>query len=199
MEERRSLSIVMRMIVVFTCLLSFSTTVCAVDTFILDDQHSYVLWRIRHMGFSTQSGKWYAKGTIVLDKKNPQASQVGVTINMADMVTGLPDLDAHLKGSSFFDVARFPTATFVSRKVMMRDQHTATVLGILTLHGVSKPVALTMTLNKEGINPISNKLTVGFSGHTQIKRSDFGITAYLPALGDEVTLDIEAEGKKYTQ
>ena len=65
--------------------------------------------------------------------------------------------------------------------------------GTLTLHGVSKPVTLKVVLNKMGANPFVKKNAVGFSATTTIKRSDFGVSAYLPALGDTVKLDIEAE------
>ena len=182
-----------------TLLMSSSSIIQAAELFVLDNQHTSVLWHIKHLGFSMQSGKWFADGTMHLDKANPQKSKVEVIIKIADMVTGIPQLDTHLKGKDFFYVDKFPTATFISNKVQMTGKETAKVEGILTLRGVSKPVTLNVTLNKEGVNPISNKLTAGFSAHAKIKRSDFGITAYLPALGDEVILDIQAEAKKYTQ
>ena len=102
-------------------------------------------------------------------------------------MTGLPKLNEHLLGDSFFDVAKFPTATFVSTKVDVTSKTTAKVTGDLTLHGVTKPVVLDVTLNKIGENMKKQK-TAGFSATATIKRSDFGMTAYLPALGDEVKL-----------
>ena len=170
-----------------------SSTYAKPETFILDNQHTYVLWTIKHLGFSTQAGKWYANGTLVLDKEHPDQSKVSVTINVANVVTGLPELDKHLKGPLFFDTAKYPKATFASNKVQVSSDTTAKVDGILTLHGVSKPVTLDVTFNKEGINPISNKETVGFTATATIKRSDFGMTTLLPQLGDEVTLQIGAE------
>lgn len=70
--------------------------------------------------------------------------------------------------------------------------------GILTVHGVSKPVTLNVTLNKLGESPITQKMTAGFTATASLKRSDFGITAHLPGLGDTVKLDIEAEASKTT-
>jgi len=165
----------------------------AAEKLILDDEHSYVLWRIEHLGFSTQSGKWYVKGFVFLDKDKPQDSKVDVSIDMANIVTGLPELDKHLKSAQFFDVAKYPTATFVSNKVDVINDTSAKVEGLLTLHGVSKPVTLDVNMNKIGKNPINDRMTVGFTASTKIKRSDFGMNTLLPKLGDEVTIEIGAE------
>ncbi|MGL5741312.1 MAG: YceI family protein [Legionella sp.] len=165
----------------------------APEIYTLDKNHTYVLWGIDHLGFSTQYGKWYASGQLILDKDNPSQSKVNVKINVADMITGIPELDKHLKSKLFFDTELFPEATFVSTKVDAAGKDTATVDGTLTLRGVSKPVVLQVTLNKEGMNPISNKMSTGFSATTSINRSDFGINAFLPSLADKVNLIIGAE------
>lgn len=166
------------------------------QTFTLDPNHTYVLWRINHLGFSNQSGKWYADGTLTLDKDRPQDSKVDATIQLANLVTGLPELDKHLKDKLFFDVNQYPVAKFVSNKVEPTSKTTAKVYGMLSLHGVTKPVVLDVTFNQEGKNPINDKETVGFTATTTLKRSDFNITAFLPKVGDEVTIDIEAEAYK---
>jgi polyisoprenoid-binding protein YceI len=176
--------------------LLFSVATYATETYKLDPMHSYVLWHVNHFGFSHPSGKWFANGTLELDKNNPQNDKVNVTIDVADIDTGIKELDDHLKGKLFFDTAQFPKATFVSNKVVLTSKDTAKVQGILTVHGISKPVTLSVKLNKMGMNPISDKMSVGFSATTQVKRSDFGINTLLPGLGDEVTLNIEAEAYK---
>lgn len=165
----------------------------AEQTYQLDNSHTQVVWQISHFGFSHPAGKWMAEGSLVLDDAKPQNSKVNATIHVADMVTGIPKLDEHLKSADFFDVAKYPTATFVSDKVSVSGKQKAAVHGMLTLHGVSKPVTLNVTLNKMGVNPVSNKKTAGFSASTTIKRSEFGINKYLPGLGDEVKINIEAE------
>lgn len=184
-----------RLLAFFIFSFGFIIPTYAAETYTLDPLHSYVLWHINHFGFSNPSGKWMANGTLVLDEAKPQDSKINVTIQVGDFITGIPKLDEHLKSKDFFDVAQFPTATFVSNKVVMTGKTTANVFGTLTLHGVSKPVELHVKLNKVGISPITNTKTVGFTATTTIKRSDFGISAYLPGLGDEVKLDIEAEAK----
>lgn len=186
-----------RLVMLLLLLLILGTRVFAAEeTYTIDPQHSSVLWHIDHFGFSKPSGKWMAEGTLVLDEAKPQNSKVNVTIHVANVVTGILELDKHLKGKLFFDVTQFPTATFISDKVNVTDKKTAKVFGILTVRGVSKPIVLNVTLNKVGENPISNKMTVGFSAVTRLKRSDFDITTLLPGLGDDVVVDIEVEAYK---
>lgn len=180
----------------FLAVLAIQPVYAATEQYTLDDSHSYVGWQISHFGFSHPSGKWMATGTLELDKDSPQKSKVNVTINVADFITGIPKLDEHLKSEEFFDVDKYPTATFVSNKVTVTGKDTAKVQGDLTLHGVTKPVTLNVKLNEADVSPISKKMTAGFTATAIINRSDFGIKAYLPGLGDEVKLNIEVEAYK---
>ncbi|VEG90014.1 YceI family protein [Legionella spiritensis] len=191
------LHFVKRIMLLAAFMLPVSTVLYAqAETLTLDPEHTYVLWHIEHLGFSTQAGKWYASGTVTLDKDNPQNSKVEATVKIADVVTGIPELDKHLKGKLFFDEAKYPTATFVSNKVDVLGDTKARVYGTLTLHGVSKPVTLDVTLNKVGKNPVNEKMTVGFTAKTSLKRSDFGMKTLLPQLGDDVRIEIGAEAFK---
>jgi len=165
----------------------------AADTYTLDTNHTNIVWTINHFGFSNPSGKMTkVEGTLVLDEANPANSKVTVKLSPANVITGVDKLDEHIKSKDFFDVATFPDATFVSDKVDVTGKDTAKVTGTLTLHGVSKPVVLDVKLNKIGTNMMGKK-TAGFSASTVIKRSDFGMTAYLPNLGDAVGISIESE------
>ena len=177
--------------------LSLTTPVMAADTYKLDPMHTAITWHINHFGFSNPSGKFMnVEGSLILDTKNPTESKVNVTIPLANVDSGIAKLDANLKSKEFFDVEKFPTATFVSDKVDITEKDTAIVQGTLTLHGVSKLVDLNVKLNKIGVNIFQTK-TVGFSATTTIKRSDFGIISYLPGLADEVDIDIESEANHF--
>lgn len=165
----------------------------APETYTLDPQHTAVVWNINHFGFSNPSGKWYASGKLILNPATPQNSQVDANIQVGSLVTGNPQLDEHLKSKLFFDVAQYPVATFKSDQVKMISKDSALVIGMLTLHGITKPLTLKVHLNKEGVNPINNKMTAGFSADATLKRSDFGMTSFLPGLSDKVVLHIEAE------
>lgn len=174
----------------------------APETYVLDNGHTSVTFHVNHFGFSHPSGKWMANGTLVLDEEKPENSKVEATINLADVLTGVHDLDKHLTTKDFFNVKTYPTATFVSNKVdVIKDNKgkptgKAKVFGMLTLEGVSKPVVLDVTLNKIGMSAIKNQKTVGLSATTTLKRSDFGMDTYIPNISDEVVIDIEVEANK---
>lgn len=163
-------------------------------TYTADPGHTRVTWSISHLGYSTYSGIFPAvTGTLVLDENDTSKSRVEVTIPVERVGTLDPDLDKHLKAPDFFDVAKFPTATFKSTGIRAVGR-TAKITGDLTLRGVTKPVTLDVTFNQAGV-AMDKLYTVGFDATAVIKRSDFGMTTYLPVLGDEVTLRIEAEFK----
>ena len=163
------------------------------QTYKLDAAHTAITWHIDHFGFSKPSGKFMnVEGSVTLDQDNPANSHVEVTIPVAKVNTGVPELDEHLIGPDFFDAAQFPTATFKSTHVTITGEHSADVTGDLTLHGVTKPVTLQVKLNRMAEN-MFKKQTAGFTASTTLKRSDFGMTTYLPNLGDEITIEIESE------
>jgi polyisoprenoid-binding protein YceI len=175
-------------------MLATSTAQAATTTYTLDPTHTNVVWNISHFEFSTPNGKFFSPtGEVVLDDAKPENSTVKVSFDINNLTTGVAKLDEHLKTKEFFDVTAFPKAEFVSTKVAVTGKNTAHVTGNLTLHGVTKPITLAVTLNKVGEN-IFKMHTAGFSATGTIKRSDFGIVTYLPGLGDEVTLNIQAEG-----
>jgi polyisoprenoid-binding protein YceI len=184
-------------LLVAAALFTFNVSAQAAETYHFDSMHTYVLWHISHFGFSVQAGKFtMIDGTLTLDETAPQNSKVNVTVHTENLATGIPKLDEHLKTPMFFDTAKYPTATFVSSKIEVTGQNTGKIYGTLTLHGVSKPVVLDAVMLKQGVSPITNKNTIGFSATTKIKRSDFGMNAYLPNLGDEVQIDIGAEANQ---
>ncbi len=165
----------------------------AADAYKIDPNHSSVTFQYTHFGFSHPTGKFMnAVGTVNLDKADPSKSSVEVSFDIAGVNTGVPALDAHLKTPDFFDAAKFPTATFKSTKVVVTGKDTAKVTGDLTIHGVTKPVTLDVKLNKLDLN-MMKKEDAGFTATATIKRSDFGMGNYVPAVSDQVDLYIEAE------
>lgn len=166
----------------------------AADTYKFDPNHTSIAWSANHFGFSSPSGKFTeVAGTVILDEKIPQNSSVNITIKTGSMSTGLKKFDEHLMSSDFFNVEKFPTATFISSSVTKTGNNTAKIRGNLTFLGITKTVMLEARINKIDINPITQKRTAGFSAYTTIKRSDFGITFGLPGVADLVKIIIEAE------
>ena len=166
-------------------------------TYALDPAHGKITWSVIHLGFSSYTGQFaQVAATLQLDPKNPAASTLAASVTPSSIGTFNPALDKNLKGGGFLDVATFPTATFKSTSVTPSGANTAAVAGNLTLHGVTRPVTLNVTFNQAGTNPIDHVYEAGFDATASIKRSDFGIDAYLPSLGDEVKLEIEGEFHK---
>jgi polyisoprenoid-binding protein YceI len=177
-------------------IVSTSTAFAAVETFKLDPNHANITWHASHFGFSTPNGKFtMPEGTLVLDEEHPANSTLNVVIDMTRVMTGADDFDKVLKSKQFFDIEQYPTATFESTKVdVKKNKKEAKVHGMLTLHGVTKPVVLDVKLNKLGPNPMFKSQTAGFTASTTIKRSMFDM-GYLAdkGIGDDVKLNIEAE------
>ena len=175
-------------------LLSLPAAAQASESYQLDPNHTNILWHASHFGFSSPSGRFGIKdGKLSLDDQKPENSVIDVTIDTTSLVTGIDKFNEHLKSKDFLDAEKYPTAEFKSTKVEKTGDNTAKVTGDLTLHGVTKPVTLDVTLNKEGEHPMTHKKAAGFSASATIKRSDFGITMGVPNVSDDVEINIEAE------
>ena len=164
-------------------------------TYTFEPQHTQGVIRWNHLGFANPTAQFNSvEGTLDFDPAEPTRSSVMVTIPLVSMSTGVPDLNDDFRSSDFFDFAKFPTATFKSSKVEKgAAPDTLKVAGELSLHGVTKPVALDVTINKIGTNPRNNVPTVGFEATATLKRSDFGLGLYVPQVSDEIQVHITAE------
>lgn len=164
--------------------------------YVLDPAHGKITWSMDHMGFSTYVGQFTdVSATLNLDVRNPSASKLQAEVKTDSVGSLNSALDNHLKSADFLDTAKYPTAGFQATTIRLVDADTAEIKGNLTLHGVTKPIVIKADFNQAGINPVDKKYTVGFDGHAEIKRSDFGINYGVPLLGDKVTLHFEAEFK----
>jgi polyisoprenoid-binding protein YceI len=169
------------------------------STWEIDPAHSTIEFSVKHMMVSTVKGQFEkVKGTTELDDKDVTKSTLEVTIDLASVNTHEPKRDGHLKSPDFFDIAKYPTATFKSTKVQKAGKKLK-VTGDLTLHGVTKPVVLDV----EGPSPASKTpfgTTVrGVHATGKIDRKDFeiGWNKVLDnggvLVGNEVTLEFNAE------
>ena len=161
----------------------------------LESSHGKITWSVNHLGFSTYYGQFVnVKAELKLDTANPANSSLTATIPLTDVNPADDRLKAHLQTADFFDTANHPTATFVSRSVTVDsdDANEATVVGDLTLRGVTKPVTIEVEFNQAGPS-MGGVYKAGFDGEATIKRSEFGINYALPAVSDEVKLHIEGE------
>lgn len=162
----------------------------------LDAAHGKITWSVDHLGFSTYYGQFVnVQAQLTLDPANPVNSSLTATIPLTEVDSNSDGLDRHLQTADFFDTANHPTATFVSRSITLDadDANEATVVGDLTLRGVTRPVTMEVEFNQAGPS-MGNTYKAGFDGEATIKRSEFGITYGIPmGLGDDVKLHIEGE------
>jgi polyisoprenoid-binding protein YceI len=160
-------------------------------TYAPDINHSQVGFTLSHMGFSNYSGRLAGvTGTLTLAAGNPAASKISVSVPAAAFSTTSEKLDGELRSADWFDAEKFPTIAFVSTKVTPTGPGKASIAGDLTMHGVTKPIVLNATFIGAGANPMSKKYTVGFDATGTVKRSEFGVTKYVPLIGDEVHLTL---------
>lgn len=160
-------------------------------SYAVDPGHTQVGWRVSHMGFSNYAGGFSnVSGTLDLQPKSPAGSKLSIRIPVASVTTTSDKLTGELKGEQWLDAGKFPEMTFVSTKVAPEGNDRAKVTGDLTLHGVTKPATLDVTLVGAGTNPLSKKVTVGFEATGTLKRSEFGVKTYVPLIGDDLHLTI---------
>ncbi len=162
-------------------------------TYKVEPNHTQVTFSVSHFGISPFAGSFSgASGSLQLDPAKPAATKLDVTIPIASVQTTSDVLTGELKGADWFDAAKFPTATFRSTKVAQIAPDAVQVDGTLTLHGVTKPVSFRAKLFGAATNPMSKKASIGFLGRMVIRRSEFGVTKYVPAVSDETVLVINA-------
>jgi polyisoprenoid-binding protein YceI len=164
-----------------------------------DSAHSEVDFTIKHLAVSNVHGRFgHVDATITWDGKDITKSSVKATIDVAGLSTGEPARDNHLKTPDFFDAATYASASFISTSVAKTGSGLA-VSGNLTLHGVTKPVVLSVDTPGDPVaGPMDHKDHLGFAATTTIHRSDFGIGPKFGAaiLSDDVKISIDLDVAK---
>lgn len=169
-------------------------------TYNIDPTHSSVHFSVRHLMVSNVRGEFSKlSGTIQFDPDSPATSSVAVSIDTTSINTREPQRDAHLKSADFLDVEKFPTMNFQSKSVTPHEGG-ATVIGDLTLHGVTRPITLDVEGSADEIKDPWGNQRIGLSATTKLSRKEFGLTwnTALEAggvmIGDEVkiTVDVQA-------
>lgn len=180
---------------VLACLLcACAPATWAAEHFVLDPEHTFPSFEIRHQGVSLLRGKFNrSQGRVVLDPNGP-GSLIDVSVDAGSGDTGHDGLNQKLLGGNFFNTARFPDIRFVATDVVFQNGKPVAANGTLTLLGVSQPLTLEIrdyacTRQFPTLRPMC-----GADVHASLKRSDFGMVYGIPLIGDEVKLAIEVEG-----
>lgn len=172
---------------------TLSTSAFAAETYTIDARHTFPSFEVSHLGFSIQRGRFNkTSGTFMLDVASRSGS-IDISIDASSIDTGLAELEKHMQGEDFFDTAKYPTITFKSKSLRFEGEKLTGVDGDFTMLGVTRPVSLKVDHFKCAPHPMNKKAMCGANATTTIKRSEFGMTKYVPAVGDEVKIAIQVE------
>jgi polyisoprenoid-binding protein YceI len=166
------------------------------DEYIIDTKgaHASINFRVNHLGFSWLTGRFDTfDGSFTYDETAPEKSTIKVEIDTASVNSNHAERDKHLRSNDFLDVAKFPKATFVSKSVTPKGDGTATVVGDLTLRGVTKEVTIDARYVGGGEDPWGG-YRQGFEGTTTFALADFGIPKDLGPASKNVELTLHVEG-----
>jgi len=185
-----------RIVLASMAVLVSASSFAAPVTYVLDPTHTFPSFEADHMGgLSVWRGKFDSSSGKVVYDKAAKAGSISVTVDMSSINFGMPKLDEHAKSSEIFDVAKYPTATYTGKFTKFDGASPTEAQGTLTMHGVTKPVTLTINSFLCKQNPMSKKEVCGADASATFNRSDFGVS-----FGDkygfkqEVKLQIQVEG-----
>lgn len=166
------------------------------QTYNIESNHTYPSFEADHMGISVWRGKFTkTSGTVVLDRAAKTGS-VDITIDAASIDFGHAKMNEHARSKDIFDVAQFPTATYKGKSVKFEGDTPVSVDGELTLHGVTKPVTLTINKFKCIQHPMLKREVCGADASASFKRTDFGVSYGTPFFSPDVKLAIQVEALK---
>ena len=172
-------------------------TAIAGEAYVLDPSHSQIVFSYNHLGFSTTYGMFSGfEGQIDWDKEAPENSSVSVSMPVKSMFTGWEKRDAHLMSADFFGAEDGDMVTFTSTAIEVTGETTANITGDLSVNGVTKPVVLAASLNTAADHPMAKKPWAGFDATATLSRTDFGLGAFAPFVGDEINVMISIEASK---
>ncbi|MBC2594048.1 YceI family protein [Ruficoccus amylovorans] len=164
--------------------------------FQIDPNHSEVSFKVRHF-LNQVPGKFTEfTGEISVNDADMTKSTVNATIQAKSIDTSNTKRDDHLESADYFDIAKYATITFQSTKWVQTGADTYDVTGDLTMLGVTKPVVLKVKYlgQQEGVGHYQGLLINGWEATTEIKRSDWGLTAGGPVVGDDVSISLSIQG-----
>jgi len=185
----------MRSLVAISCFLGSTCALAAPVAYTLDPAHTHVQFSWNHLQYSNpEAGFDDVAGTLMWDADDIANSSVDVTVKVDSVHSHVALLDQKLKSAEFLDAQRYPKLRFVSTQVeRLDDAGNLRIHGNLTVHGTTRPISLDAHLNRVGMYPMLEVPAAGFSASAVIKRSEFGVAAGIPYVGDELAVRITAE------
>jgi len=182
---------------VVVALAFLSLSAAAQENWQIDPAHSSAQFSVRHLGISTVRGAFTkVSGSVQYDAANPAKLTIQATIDTASVDTHVEMRDNDLRGPKYFDVQKYPTITFQSKKVEAAGSGKLKVTGDLTIHGVTKEVVLDVDGPSAAIKDPWGNQRMGASGTTKVNRNDFGVSGGAGAIGDDITITLDVEMTK---
>lgn len=186
----------------FLALLSPAVALAEVETYTIDNAHSFANWAIRHTVSKTSGTFSDVSGTVKVDRDKLANSSVDVTIAVLSLNSSHRERDVHVLSNAFLDVLKFPTMRFVSTAVKPTGPDSGILYGKLTLHGVTRDIHFPFRILGFGPDTTptgAGKVRAGFEGHATLKRSDYGIDWGLNfpgggPVGNEIEVTLLLEG-----
>lgn len=170
------------------------TPIAAAGNYKIDAGHSFVMFRVMHLGIGAAYGQFrQLEGSVVYDADQPSNSSISLTIDAASIDTNSADRDKHLRGSDFFSVKEFPEITFKSTKIEAAGEGAYKITGMLKMHGVEKEVTAKGKLLGAGKDPWGNT-RVGLEADFKVDRLAYGVDYMPEGLGKEVMVTVAIEG-----
>jgi len=179
-----------------TAALAMAATAAAqAGTWQIDPNHTAAQFAVRHLGVSTVRGAFTkVSGSATYDPADPSKTSLEATIDANSVDTRVEMRDNDLRSARFFDVQKYPAITFHSKQTKVAGPGKLLITGDLTIHGVTKEVVLDVDGPTAPIkNPMGSGQRTGASATTKINRQDFGVSTMPGAIGDEITITIDAE------
>ncbi|MBM3486932.1 MAG: YceI family protein [Alphaproteobacteria bacterium] len=165
----------------------------AQEKYKLDPDHTNVMWMISHGGWANVIGQFRkVEGELTFDAAAPEKSTLRAVVEAASLDSNHFYRDNFVRSDQFLDARQHKDITFTATRVEKTGEKTGKMTGDLAMKGVTRPVTFDVTYNRGAAHP-SGRFIVGFSAKTKIKRSDWGISGFLPFVGDEVDIIIETE------
>ena len=168
----------------------------AEESFSIDQSNTFPSFEVSHMGFATQSGRFNRTSGVVVMDEQKKSGKVDITIDANSVYTGIGPLDDALRKLDFLNVAQYPTLTFRSSQFRFNSDQLVGVDGTLTMLGVTRPISLTVTHYKCGVDAASSRFVCDVDAEASFKRSDHGMTAFIPMVSDDVKLRIKVKATR---
>jgi polyisoprenoid-binding protein YceI len=194
MARKRNTALALQLVALFGLAnLAASRAMAQTETWYLDPPHSSAQFAVRHLGISTVRGAFTKVGGVVVDSPDLSKASVNVTIDASSIDTRVQRRDDDLRSDHFFDVAKYPTITFQSKRVESAGTGKLKVTGDLTMHGVTKEVVLDVDGPTPPMKDPRGTSHRGLSATTTLSRADFGINFDAGMVGDQVAIQLDVE------